>query len=371
MVSYGYFHLPKAIKVRNAEENNVDFEWSPFERGFGHTIGNSMRRVLLSSITAPAIISIKISSFCHEFMAAEGIIEDMTDISMNFKEVLIKAKDSNDIEAGDVKVIEGTFEIGESDIDSNEPVQITAGDIIVHEDIEVLNPKKVLFTITKPKKIDFKIKFAMGRGYMPIDKSILKGKEEDGEVLMDGLFSPVRLVNCKVENSRVGSSTDYDKLILKVETDGRITPHDALNHGLQITSHFFSNIEQVSSSTIIISEDDEDSVDKVKVQEDEKMLQVFSKKIPEMDFTVRASNCLKDVGVLYFGELLLKDEEEMLNIKNLGKKSLDELRSRIQEQGQEHSVYLYFGMDLSKYGITKENAREFFNELSEEKVNIG
>lgn len=369
MSSYGYFHIPDSLKVNKSNSNFSEFEWSPFERGFGHTIGNSIRRVLLSSIASPAIVSIRLSPFIHEFMSADGIFEDMTNIAMNFKNVLIKLnkenEESSEVEFGKIYEIEGAIDLYDSDIEeAGGSVEITAGDMIVHELIEVINPDEVLFTCTSRQRIEFKVKFMLGRGYLPVDKSPLKGQEEDSEILIDGLFSPVKLVTCKVENSRVGSSTDYDKIVMSVKTDGRISPIEALSHSLQVSEHFFSKVKTLSESKINILDVEESSLQGNVVEEDKKILDILSSKIQEMDFTVRASNCLKESGVIYFGELVLKDESEMLEIKNLGKKSLDELRTKIQDQVKENGVYMHFGMDLSKYGITKENAREFFDKHS-------
>ncbi|MCK5787906.1 MAG: DNA-directed RNA polymerase subunit alpha [Chlamydiia bacterium] len=365
-VSYGYFHFPEHLKAKEVSDTYGEFEWSPFERGFGYTIGNSIRRILLSSIAAPAIISIKISPFLHEFMAADGIVEDMVDISLNFKEVLLKL--TGDIKDSSIKEIVGSFEITEDDIkNSSGKVEITAGDIVVHDDIEVVNTDKILFTCIAPQSIDFKIKFTLGRGYVPVEKNPLVNQVEDAEVLLDGLFSPVKISCCKVENTRVGSSTDYDKVVFNIETDGRITPLDALSHSFQIAKYCFDKIENFSfESNIVISDRITDDQEGDEEGENAQFMHLLSKKISEMDFTVRASNCLKEAGIMYFGELLLTEEENMLEIKNLGKKSLDELRAKIQEQGQESAVYLYFGMDLLKYGVDKENARDVLSDFYKE-----
>lgn len=370
-ISYGYLHLPDNIQIENLDGNRSKFIWAPFDRGFGHTIGNTLRRILLSSIESPAVVSIKLSPFLHEFMAVDGIHEDMTDIVMNLKEVLLKLEDFDNYVSGKIYEIDGVIEVTDEEIKNNDgSVKIKAEDIFIHELISVVNGDKVIFTVVAPQSIDVKIKFMVGRGYIPVDRLEITNLE-NGEVLIDGLFSPVKLVNCKVENSRVGSSTDFDKLIIDVDTDGRISPVDALSYSLQIASHLFTNVTNISRHFLEFADNLQKVENDEKLRLEEEIMRILSENINDMDLTVRSSNCLRDSGIKYFGEMLLYSESEMLKMKNLGKKSLDELKSKIDEKNHGGTYSFRFGMDLSKYGLNKENIRKSLDDfVSDEHLSI-
>lgn len=361
-VSYGYLHLPEEITIEEENNSQARFVWTPFERGYGHTIGNLLRRILLSSIESPAITSIKILPFIHEFMAIDGIVEDMTDIVLNMKDVLIKYKsDINKdeiIESGKEYTIDGVLDISKKDIEeAGGAIKVTAEDLLIHELIEIVNKDKVLFTVTSPNKLEVKIKFKTGRGYVPVSKMSTVNLE-DGEILIDGLFSPVKLVNYKIEKSRVGSFTDFDKLIIDVLTDGRVSARGAMSHAIQIATHCFSKVDSVSTEEIKFASNNSLDEKNRKKKLAEELMTILSKEVTDMEITVRASNCLKDAGIKYFGELLLKDEASMMKMKNLGKKSLVELKELVSSQREGSFEDLTFGMDLSNYGITEENVKE-------------
>lgn len=241
-VKYGKFELPTKVKVEEDEDpaRKARITAGPFERGFGHTIGNSLRRIMLTSLEAPAIVSVLIEGISHEYMASEGIIEDMTHIILNIKDSLLRRLPTDD-EAGSrgVKTISKDLEVTQEMLDgANGSYKVTLGDIVSDGQFEVLNKDHALFTVTKPmtRKIVFKV--AMGRGYKPSEAIDLPNKVVD-EIYIDALFSPVRIVNYFVENARVGGETDMDRLVLEITTDGRISPKEALTFATQIANLHF------------------------------------------------------------------------------------------------------------------------------------
>ena len=223
-VKYGKFELPSKIKVDESarRQNHCRFIAEPFEKGFGHTVGNALRRILLTSMEAPAIISVRIEGVPHEYTAIEGIIEDMTHIILNFKSALLRKLPTEEENVSrEPRVISKTLDITGSMLDkSGGHYVVTLKDLVGDTDFDLVNPEQPIFTVTKPmvKKVDVKIGF--GRGYVPSERHIVKDKVVD-EIIIDTAYSPVRLVNYYVENTRVGQDTDFDRLILEVTTDGR------------------------------------------------------------------------------------------------------------------------------------------------------
>ena len=230
-VKYGKFELPTKIKVDESGRSGTyaRFIAEPFEKGFGHTVGNALRRIIFSSLEAPAIMSIRIEGVPHEYMAVEGIIEDMTHIVLNLKNALLRKLPTD--EEGitrESKVVSKILDISADMLDKNNgQYAVTLKDLIGLSDFDVVNPDLTIFTFTKPMTRKVDIKVAMGRGYVPSERHMLAEKGVD-EIVIDSAFSPVRLVNYFVENTRVGQDTDFDRLILEVTTDGRITPEEAL-----------------------------------------------------------------------------------------------------------------------------------------------
>lgn len=358
-VKYGKFELPTKVKVEEDEESTKKARIiaGPFERGFGHTIGNSLRRIMLTSLEAPAIVSVLIEGISHEYMASEGIVEDMTHIVLNVKDALLRRLAVGEGQAARaVKTLSKELDITAEMIAKGEgSYKVTLGDVVDDGEFEVLNKEHVLFTVTKPmvRKVIFKV--ATGRGYMPSEAIELPNKVVD-EIYIDALFSPVRIVNYFVENARVGGETDMDRLVLDITTDGRITPKEALTFATQIANLHFSVFDEMRFQTISYEEEEEE-------QEGDRdtLLNKLSLKINEIELSVRSTNCLQQANIDTIAELVIMPEPDMLKFRNFGKKSLNEIKAKLDE------MELYLGMDLSKYGITRENVKEMVKELAEQK----
>ena len=346
-VKYGKFELPTKVKVEEDEDPSTKARIiaGPFERGFGHTIGNSLRRIMLTSLEAPAIVSVLIEGISHEYMASEGIIEDMTHIVLNVKDSLLRRLPMDD-QAGSrgVKTISTDLEVTtEMLAAANGSYKVTLGDIVSDGEFEVLNKDHALFHSNKTydhTKVVFKV--AMGSGYKPSEAIDLPNKVVD-EIFIDALFSPVRIVNYFVENARVGGETDMDRLVLEITTDGRITPKEALTFATQIANLHFSVFDEMRFQTISYEEDDDE-------QEGDKdtLLNKLYLKINEIELSVRSTNCLQQANIDTIAELVIMPEPDMLKFRNFGKKSLNEIKAKLDE------MELYLGMDLSKYNITRE-----------------
>jgi DNA-directed RNA polymerase subunit alpha len=358
-VRYGKFELPTKVKVEEDEDSTKKARIiaGPFERGFGHTIGNALRRIMLTSLESPAIVSILIEGISHEYMACEGIIEDMTHIILNTKDALLRRLAIGD-GAGvrSVKTIGKDVEVTmEMIAAANGSYKVTLGDVVEDGEFEVLNKDHVLFTVTKPmvKKVMFKV--ATGRGYKPSEAIKLPNKVVD-EIYIDALFSPVRIVNYFVENARVGGETDMDRLVLDITTDGRITPKEALTFATQIANLHFSVFNEMKFQTVTYEDEKEEEEG-----DRDTLLNKLSLKINEIELSVRSTNCLQQANIDTIAELVIMPEPDMLKFRNFGKKSLNEIKAKLDE------MELYLGMDLSKYGITRENVKEMVKELIDKK----
>jgi DNA-directed RNA polymerase subunit alpha len=359
-VKYGKFELPAKIKVEESTKTDTyaRFIAEPFERGFGHTVGNAIRRIILSSLESPAIISIRIEGVPHEYMAVEGIVEDMTHIVLNLKGALLrKIPNDEEIHSRDQKVITKIIDVTPELLDRNGgQYVVTLKDLAGNTDFDLVNPNLPIFTVTKPmtRKVDLKI--AIGRGYVSSERHIILDKAVD-EIIIDTAFSPVRLVNYYVENTRVGQDTDYDRLILEVTTDGRIKPEEALSFAIQIGILHFEVFEQLKLQSI--------SFDKGEIEMNTDRDAIMSKlalKINEIELSVRSTNCLSGANIETIAELVVMPESEMLKFRNFGKKSLNEIKSKLEEMG------LALGMDLNKLGITRDNVKIVISEYLAEKV---
>lgn len=358
-VKYGKFELPGKIKVDESarRQHFCRFIAEPFERGFGHTVGNVLRRILLTSMEAPAIISIRIEGVPHEYMAIEGIIEDMTHIILNFKTALLRKLPTEEENVSrEPRTITKTIDVTGAMLDKHGGhYVVTLKDLVGDSDFDLVNPDQPLFTVTKPmvKKIDVKIGF--GRGYVPSERHIMKEKVVD-EIIVDTAFSPVRLVNYYVENTRVGQDTDFDRLILEVTTDGRITPEEALSFATQIGIFHLQVFEQLKKHAITFDSDE------IEVNTDrDTLLSKLALKINEIELSVRSTNCLSGANIETIGELVIMPESEMLKFRNFGKKSLNEIKAKLEEMG------LSLGMDLSRFGITRDNVKQIIIDYLAEK----
>lgn len=359
-IKYGKFELPTKIKKDEASRKATfaRFIAEPFERGFGHTIGNSLRRILLGSLEAPAIISIKIEGVPHEFTAVDGIIEDMTHIVLNLKCALLRKLPTDDKPGSkEIKHITRVLEITPDMIQKNEgsyPVRLK--DLFVDSDFEVVNPELLICTVTKPMTRRFDIKLAIGRGYVPSERHLITDKVID-EVIIDSSFSPVKLVNYYVENTRVGQDTDFDRLILEVTTDGRVTPEEALSFATQIGILHFQVFENLQHHPITFDQGE------VEVNTDvDALMAKLAMGINEIELSVRSTNCLVGANIETIAELVVMPESELLKFRNFGKKSLNEIKAKLEERG------LHLGMDLSKLGINRDNVKQIITEYHNQKA---
>ncbi len=358
-VKYGKFEMPQKIivKQRSLESNTAVYVAEPFERGFGHTLGNALRRIILSSLEAPAIISIRIDGALHEYMPMEGVIEDMTNIILNFKNALLrKLPTEEETHSRDTKITTKIVEITQEDLDRNNgQYSVTLKDVIREGNFEVVNPDLHLFTATKPMKKQVDLRISFGRGYVPSERHVVHDKTSD-EILIDSAFSPVRLANYFVENTRVGQDTDFDRLILEIETDGRVTPAEALSFAVQIALKHFEVFTQFNHYALAFDEKGRD-----RDQDQDELMDKLSLGIDEIELSVRSANCLTGANIETLAELVCIPERRMLEFRNFGKKSLHEIKAKLHEMG------LNLGMELGRFGITTDNVKDKVKQYREEK----
>ncbi len=361
-VKYGKFELPTKIKVDESsrKSNFVRFIAEPFEKGFGHTVGNVLRRIMLNSLEAPAIVSVRIEGVPHEYMAVDGIVEDMTHIILNFKGALLRKLASDEVPGGrKIRIVTKMLEITPQQLEkAGGQVAVTLGDLLEESDFDVVNSSMAMFHVTKPmtRRIDFKI--GMGRGYVPSERQQLEDKVVD-EIVMDSAYSPVRLVNYFVENTRVGQDTDFDRLIIEVGTDGRISPEEALTFATQIAILHLSVFDEMKLHAISFEKEEEE----INTDRDAIMAKL-SLRINEIELSVRSTNCLSGANIDTIAELVIMPESEMLKFRNFGKKSLNEIKAKLDEMG------LHLGMDLNKFGITRDNVKQMVTDYLTEKAGI-
>lgn len=310
----GKFEIPsKLTKIEEGSTNTyAKFIAEPFEAGYGHTIGNSLRRVLLSSIEGSAISSIKIESVNHEFQSVDGVVEDVTDIVLNLKKVLILSEKRETLKLH-LKV--------------NREGPVTAADIQADANIKIVNPEQVICTLDTKRTFEAEIEIKTGRGYCPGENN-KKEEQAIGVIPIDSLFSPVRVVRYSVENTRVGQITDYDKLVLEIWTDGRITPDDALKQSASILKHHLDVFDRVSQENYEF-----ESVAAEVSEEQNKLRKLLNMSVNEIELSVRAANCLNNANITTVGELAMKTEQEMLKYRNFGKKSLNEIKEKLEALG--------------------------------------
>ena len=290
------------------------FELEPLERGFGTTLGNALRRVMLSSLPGDAITSVKIDGVAHEFQKIDGVIEDVTAIVLNLKSVVIKnhSQDNN-------KIIR---------LSKNTPGVVTAGDIEEDADIEILNPEQEICTLVEGGSINMEMTIGTGRGYTVAEdnKKLLQGdKAKVGAIAIDSLYSPVERINYEVETARVGQNNNFDKLVLEVWTNGSITPEEAVALASRILIEHFeilTDLNAIADETGLMASKSEDP-----------NVKILETSIDDLDFSVRAYNCLKRANILTLRDLVDKSENEMMKIRNLGKKSLKEVMDKVEDMG--------------------------------------
>lgn len=358
-VKYAKFEMPSKLSVEEVggNPNHVRCVVEPFERGFGHTIGNSMRRVLMTSLEAPAIVSVRIEGASHEYTGIEGIVEDMIIIILNLKSALIRRLPSEDTPSShESRIVTSVIDVTQEDLDQNNgSVAIRLKDVIHDGLYEVVNPEHRLFTVTKPTKRQIDLRIAIGRGYVPSERHVVNDKTAD-EILIDSAFSPVRLVHYYVENTRVGQDTDFDRLILEVTTDGRVTGLEAISFASQIVLRHFDVFSKIKANQISFQEGEHD----LDADRDEIMEKLILR-IDEIELSVRSTNCLSGASIETIAELVTIPERKMLEFRNFGKKSLNEIKAKLTEMG------MHLGMDLARYGITSDNVKDKIRAYMEER----
>ncbi|MBI4595709.1 MAG: DNA-directed RNA polymerase subunit alpha [Candidatus Tectomicrobia bacterium] len=318
------FQKPKRLECEESSLTSTygKFTAEPFERGFGVTLGNSLRRVLLSSLPGAAVTAVQIEGVYHEFSTIPGVVEDVTDIILNLKEIRVRLDD-----AGPKKIY----------LHAEGEKTVTAKDIETGAGVEILNPGQHIATLNKEGKLNMEMIVRTGRGYLPAERN-----EEDvfspQMIPIDAIFSPIKKVNFKVENTRVGRSTDYDRLILEITTDGSIIPEESVAQAARILKEhvqIFINFEEKHEA---------EEPEKIS-EEKSKILTNLNRSVEELELSVRSYNCLKNANIKTIAELVQKTEAEMLKTRNFGRKSLNEIKEILTEMG------LSLGMKLDDFNL--------------------
>jgi DNA-directed RNA polymerase subunit alpha len=313
---------PKGLNVEEdtRSETYGRFSCEPLERGFGTTLGNSLRRVLLSSLQGSAITAVKFDRVSHEFTSIPDVVEDVTDIVLNLKEAVLRLHEPRPVNLR---------------IDIEGPKEVKVKDIQTTDIVDFLNPEHHIATVNEGGRFACDLVLEPGRGYEPTDRRIREEEIDIGWIQMDAIYSPIRKVNYAVSNARVGQITDYDKLSLEVWTDGSVPPEDAVAYAAKIVKDqltIFINFEEEEETFVGIPEEQEQPVN-----------ENLFRTVEELELSVRSANCLSNAGITYIGELVQKTEAEMLKTKNFGRKSLKEIRDLLSEMD------LQLGMKLENW----------------------
>ncbi len=317
-----------AIDEKDFSPKHAKLEVEPLERGFGTTLGNALRRVLLSSLRGAAVTAVRFESTLHEFSTIPGVVEDVTDIVLNLKEVRFRLHDGASEASARIEVKGGR--------------DVRAGDIQAGPEVEILNPEQHIASVGKGAELRAELTIRMGRGYVPAERN----KREDDPVdtiAIDAIFSPIRKVNFVVSNARVGQQTDFDKLTMEVWTDGSVRPEDALAYAARILQdqlHVFINFEEPAEQAV-----GEQAIAASDLNEN------LFRSVDELELSVRSANCLQNADIRYIGELVQRTEAEMLKTKNFGRKSLNEIKELLAEMG------LSLGMRLENFPPREELER--------------
>ena len=316
------FQMPRFVQIdeESLSDNYGLFSVQPLERGFGATIGNALRRVLLSSIEGAAVKAVKIEGIQHEFTVVEGVEEDVTEIVLNLKEICLRVHTDAD------KMLY---------VKKEGPGELKASDLQVDADVEVMNPDLHIATLDKDGVLDMEITVGKGRGYV-LAEANKQVEQPMGTIVMDAAFSPIRKVHYEIDNARVGQQTDYDKLSLAVWTNSVVRPDDAVAHAARILKdhlELFINFE----------EEPEEELEEVVDEETRRIAALLKMPVDELELSVRSANCLKAANIITLEDLVQKTENEMLKFRNFGRKSLNELTAILENLG------IAFGIDVSKY----------------------
>jgi len=322
--------MPKKIELdeKTASDRYGKFTIEPLERGFGLTVGNALRRVLLSSLPGAAVTAVKIDGALHEFSTLRGVLEDTTEIVLNLKQIRFNLASES--------VKRGLFE-------AKGAGAIVAGDLKVDEDVKILNPDLHVATLNKDGELKIEVEISGGRGYVPAENQP-GGDRAIGIIPIDALFSPITNTTYRVESARVGQRIDFDRLILEVWTDGSVVPTDALSTAGRILKDHFGLFVHFEEEVIA----EEEEVDK----ETERIRHLLQKSVDELELSVRSGNCLRAAEIKTLWELVQKTEQDMLKYRNFGRKSLKEIQDILESMG------LKFGMDVSKYRLPESERHE-------------
>ncbi|AMM51398.1 DNA-directed RNA polymerase subunit alpha [Rufibacter sp. DG15C] len=324
------FQMPEKVVMEKSDDFHGQFEFKPLEKGYGVTIGNALRRILLSSLEGYAISSIRVPSVLHEFSTIEGVVEDVSEIILNLKMVRFK-------KVGDLVDDKITVSISKQDT-------FTAGDINKFSgSFQVLNPDLVICHLDPEASFEIELTIQKGRGYVPAEEN----KPVDqvfGQIAIDAIFTPIKNVKYSVENTRVEQKTDYERLLLEISTDGSIHPEDALKGAANILIQHFMLFSDNTMTFETVKPEEEEAVDEEMLH----MRKVLKTPLHDMDLSVRAYNCLKAADIRTLGDLVQLDLADMMKFRNFGKKSLTELENLVSEKG------LNFGMDISKYKLEED-----------------
>ena len=311
---------PKRLEVETIDPNTYGkFECEPLERGFGITLGNALRRVLLSSLQGSAITSVRVDGVLHEFSTIPGVLEDVTDVILNLKEVRFRVTG----DASPRRLL----------IEKDGEGRVKAGDIVTGAAVDVLNPEQLICTLARDAKLRMELTIKQGKGYVPADKNI-EENQPIGTIPIDAIFSPVRKVSYTVTQARVAQITDYDKLSLEIWSDGSVKPEDALAYAAKILK------DQLS---IFINFEEEAETLEEEIRTEPAFNENLFRSVDELELSVRSANCLKNADIRYIGELVQKTEQEMLKTKNFGRKSLNEIKEILSEMG------LSLGMKIESF----------------------
>jgi DNA-directed RNA polymerase subunit alpha len=318
------FLKPRIIDVQNLSPTHAKVIMEPFERGYGHTLGNALRRILLSSMPGYAATEVKISGVLHEYSTIEGVQEDVVDVILNLKGVVMKLHNRAEATLKLKKAAAGP---------------VTAADIEQTHDVEIINPDHVIANLTQGGKIDMTIKIEKGRGYVPATSRRQDDSRSIGSILLDASFSPVRRVSYQVESARVEQRTDLDRLVIDIETNGVIEPEEAVRYSASVLVDQLSVFASLQSTSEERQETAQPQVDPILLQP-----------VDDLELTVRSANCLKAENIYYIGDLIQRTENELLKTPNLGRKSLNEIKEVLASKG------LTLGMKLENWpvaGLTK------------------
>ena len=311
------FLKPRIIDVQNLSPTHAKVVMEPFERGYGHTLGNALRRILLSSLPGYAPTEVKISGVLHEYSTIEGVQEDVVDVLLNLKGIVMKLHGRNEVTLKLKKEKAGP---------------VTAADIEETHDIEILNPDHVIAHITQGGKLDMTVKVERGRGYVPAASRRSEDSRAIGAILLDASFSPVRRVSYQVESARVEQRTDLDRLVIDIETNGAVEPEEAVRYSASVLVDQLSAFASLQSTGEDRAESSQPQVDPILLQP-----------VDDLELTVRSANCLKAENIYYIGDLIQRTENELLKTPNLGRKSLNEIKEVLATKG------LTLGMKLENW----------------------